>query len=144
MIKLPLPTPGRSRPAWRVLRALDEIAGADWSWRDQPEHVAQLAQVAAGDVVGHLRKLAAEGLIDVGACDATHISGTWRAHPRAELRALLALIRGGLAPLHSRPPCAAEGIGRARCELEAGHAGQHIDGGHPALRRGEILSWEKG
>lgn len=149
-MNLPLPKPGRSRPAWQVLRALNQLAGPDWTWRGQPEHIAQLARVPLGEVLGHCRALAADNLLDMPPVrrdrlvDTTHISITWRAHPRAELRAMLALIDDGQAPAPTCTPCAAVGIGRARCELEAGHTGPHIDGGHPALRRGEILSWEKG
>lgn len=149
-MSLPLPRPERSRPAWQVLRALEDLAGPDWSWRGQPEHITQLSRVPAAEVLGHLRALASEQLIELPPArrerliDATHISMTWRALPRAELRALLALVRHGLAPAPTCTPCAAPGLFRARCELEAGHSGQHIDGGHPALRRGEILSWGEG
>lgn len=61
---------------------------------------------------------------------------------RAVLRALLALVCEGTRPDWCSTFCAALGLGRARCELAMGHTGHHVDGGHPALRRGEILSWD--
>lgn len=146
-MNLPLPRPERSRPAWQVLRALNELSGPDWSWRGQPENITQIARVETPKVLGLVDGLADEGFFTFNKkrdrlIDATHISITWMATPRAELRALLALVQDGQRPDWCATPCAAPGLGRARCELEIGHTGHHVDGGHPALRRGEILRWD--
>lgn len=131
----------RSRPAWRVARALDELAGPGWTWAGERARVSELAGVDDDTLSNALRALQAERLLSVAVPRDQWVRVTWLA-PRAELRAALASVTQGLRPLEVFGPCAAPGLARARCELSPGHTGPHCDGSHPALRRGEVLCWE--
>lgn len=143
--ELPLPPPPLSGLGWRVLRLLDEQAGPGWTWAGHRAHLAQALGVREERVASALHELVQRQIIDARKDRRKNMEGGLRlslmAAPRTELRAWLRLVAAGRPPIPVIARCAAEGLGRARCGLEAGHAGPHVDGSHPALRDGEILRW---
>lgn len=146
--ELPLPTPPLSDLGWRVLRVLDEEAGAGWTWAGHPAHLAQKLGAREKHCIAALRELVQRQIVELRKSRRKHEEGALNislmAVPRTELRAWLRLVTRGPRPITLITRCKAEGLGRARCGLEAGHAGPHVDGKHPALRDGEILSWVDG
>lgn len=146
MTELPLPPQPLSATGWRVFRVLDEEAGAGWNWAGHKAHLAQRLNVSEERITAVLYELAQRQIIEVRQSRRKYAEGALNvsllAAPRTELRAWLRLVTRGAQPIPVITRCGAAGLGHARCGLEAGHAGQHVDGGHPALRRGEILSWD--
>ena len=147
MTELPLPPPPLSDLGWRVLRVLDEEAGAGWTWAGHPAHLDQKLGVRdVKRVTAALNELAQRRVIDLRKSRKKYQEGaltiSLMAVPRTELRAWLRLVTRGPQPIPVITRCKAEGLGHARCGLDAGHAGLHADGSHPALRDGEILCWD--
>ena len=145
---LPLEPKPLSALAWLLLRLLDAEAGAGWTWNGFLAHLGQQLDQRSERISAALFELAEHRLIVAerprakkGGAEGRLVI-TFTATGRLLFRAFMQQILRGSRPAPAFPRCPAEGLGRARCELPMGHAGHHVDGGHPALRRGEILSWD--
>ena len=131
--------PTRTRPAWRVLRAVHELADGEWVWRGSYEHIVQLAHVPRDTVAAHLRALAAEGVLTISLRPRLgRVTVSWPASSRARLERLLARIQPG----EHRFPRAVRPCPEPGCELTADHDFMHFAATHPVLRLGEVMRWE--
>lgn len=147
-LALPLEAPALSRLGWKLLRVLDEEGGAGFF-----VHLVQRLEVDEFRVKAALNELEGRRIISQkrstkrsdaeGKLEVSFTLGA-RDELRRFLRMVCKLDESLTALTGQRNQCAAQGLGRARCFLEAGHIGQHLDFSHPALRPGEILRWDDG
>lgn len=130
--------PVRTRPAWRVLRAVYDLADGAWTWRGSYEHISQIAKVPRADVAGHLRALAAEKALTIALRPRLGlVTVSW---PPGSVGALMRLLRR-IQPGEHRFPAPPPRCPEPDCELAAGHEFSHVSACHPVLRPGEVLRW---
>lgn len=131
--------PIRTRPAWRVLRAVWDLADGAWIWRGSYEHIVQLARVPRDQVAAHLRALAAEKVLTIALRPRLgRVVASWPPGSAREMMRLLTRIQPG----DHRFPRASRPCQEPDCELEAGHEYMHFAATHPVLRLGEVMRWE--
>ena len=146
---LPLEAPALSGLGWKLLRVLDEEAGAGFTWNGFFVHLVQRLEVNESRVKAALNELEGRRMISQKQSrkrsDAEgKLAVSFTLGARDEFRRFLRMVCKGDLVFIQRPQCTAQGLGRARCVLEAGHHGQHLDCSHPALRYGENLRWDDG